>query len=173
MVRYFKENALPGRNFDSLEDLQNWIDLWLVKISDVRKLFMVHTSNTEAETPAERFAQKERAELRAVNRVFFTNIREETRKADKCGLIRIDNNLYQIPKAYAEKSVRVQITDTEIIFRDADNKVIRMDKESSFYTAKLQEKTIIKTFNDVSPDYEIWVGTEQSFTFASRVRKKY
>ena len=59
-----------------------------------------------------------------------------------------------------------RITDTEIIFRDADNKVIRMDKESSFYTAKLQEKTIIKTFNDVSPDYEIWVGTEQSFTFA-------
>lgn len=79
MVRYFKENALPGRNFDSLEDLQNWIDLWLVKISDVRKLFMVHTSNTEAETPAERLAQKERAEFRTVNRVFFTNIREENR----------------------------------------------------------------------------------------------
>ena len=156
MVRYFKENALPGKNFDSLEDLQKWIDLWLVKYSDVRKISLVHTIGTGAKTPAERFVQKEQSELRSINKVFFTNIREETRKADKCGLIRIDNKLYQVPKAYAEKNVMVQITDTEIILHDTDNKVIRIDKAASFYTAKLQEKSIIQDFNDISPDFEIW-----------------
>ena len=156
MVRYFKENALPGRNFDSLEDLQKWIDLWLVKYSDVRKLSLVHTSGIQAETPAERFTQKERSELRTVDRVFFTNIREETRKADKCGLIRVENRLYKLPEQYSNQSVFIQITDTEIIFHDADNKVIRIDKATSFYTAKLQEKSTIKIFNDVSPDYETW-----------------
>ena len=156
MVRYFKENALPGRNFDSLEDLQKWIDLWLVKYSDVRKLSLVHTTGIQAETPAERFTQKERSELRTVDRVFFTNIREETRKADKCGLIRVENRLYKLPEQYSNQSVFIQITDTEIIFHDADNKVIRIDKATSFYTAKLQEKSTIKIFNDVSPDYETW-----------------
>lgn len=156
MVRYFKENALPGRNFDSLEDLQKWIDLWLVKYSDVRKLSLVHTTGIQAETPAERFTQKERSELRTVDRVFFTNIREETRKADKCGLIRVENRLYKLPEQYSNQSVFIQITDTEIIFHDADNKVIRIDKATSLYTAKLQEKSTIKIFNDVSPDYETW-----------------
>jgi transposase len=154
MVRYFKENALPGKEFNSLDDLQKWIDLWLVKYSDVRKLSMVHT--TGADTPAERFVHKERHELREINKVFFTSIREEIRKADKCGLIRIENKLYQIPKTYADKKIMVQITDTEIIFHDPDNRIIRMDKATSFYTTKLQEKSTTKMFNDISDDYEIW-----------------
>ncbi len=154
MVRYFKENALPGKEFDSLDDLQKWIDLWLVKYSDVRKLSLLHT--TGGETPAERFAQKERSELRKINRLFFTNICEETRKADKCGLIRIENKLYQLPKVYADQRVMVQITDTEIIFHDADNKIIRMNKATSFYTTKLQDKSTTNIFNEVSPDYDIW-----------------
>ena len=91
-----------------------------------------------------------------VDRVFFTNIREETRKADKCGLIRVENRLYKLPEQYSNQSVFIQITDTEIIFHDADNKVIRIDKATSFYTAKLQEKSTIKIFNDVSPDYDTW-----------------
>ena len=154
MVRYFKENALPGKEFNSLDDLQKWIDLWLVKYSDVRKLSMVHT--TGADTPAERFAHKERHELREINKVFFTSIREEIRKADKCGLIRIENKLYQIPKTYTDTKIMVQITDTEIIFHDPDNRIIRMDKATSFYTTKLQEKSTTKMFNDISDDYEIW-----------------
>ena len=63
-----------------------------------------------------------------VDRVFFTNIREETRKADKCGLIRVENRLYKLSEQYSNQSVFIQITDTEIIFHDADNKVIRIDK---------------------------------------------
>lgn len=154
MVRYFKENALIGKEFDSFDALQKWIDLWLVKYSDVRKLTMLHT--TGATTPAERFAQKERSELREFNKTFFTSIREEIRKVDRCGLIRVENKLYQLPKEYADKKIIFQITDTEIIFHNADNKIIRMDKATSIYTTKLQEKSIIKTTNDISPDYDVW-----------------
>jgi hypothetical protein len=50
----------------------------------------------------------------------------------------------------------VKITDTEIIFHDPDNRIIRMDKATSFYTTKLQEKSTTKMFNDISDDYEIW-----------------
>jgi hypothetical protein len=49
----------------------------------------------------------------------------------------------------------VKITDTEIIFHDPDNRVIRMDKATSFYTTKLQEKSKTKMFNDISYEYEI------------------
>jgi hypothetical protein len=31
-----------------------------------------------------------------------------------------------------------------------------MDKATSFYTTKLQEKSTTKMFNDISDDYEIW-----------------
>ena len=44
MVRYFKENALSGKDFDSLESLQNWINLWLVRYSDIRELSLPHTN---------------------------------------------------------------------------------------------------------------------------------
>ena len=115
---------------------------------------MLHT--TGATTPAERFAQKERSELREFNKTFFTSIREEIRKVDRCGLIRVENKLYQLPKEYADKKIIFQITDTEIIFHNADNKIIRMDKATSIYTTKLQEKSIIKTTNDISPDYDVW-----------------
>jgi hypothetical protein len=49
----------------------------------------------------------------------------------------------------------VQITDAEIIFHDPDNRVIRMDNATSFYTTKLQEKSKTKMFNDISYEYEI------------------
>ena len=116
---------------------------------------IIHTSNLFYNVPATEAAKKLTA-ISGMDRVFFTNIREETRKADKCGLIRVENRLYKLPEQYSNQSVFIQITDTEIIFHDADNKVIRIDKATSFYTAKLQEKSTIKIFNDVSPDYETW-----------------
>lgn len=86
----------------------------------------------------------------------FTNIREEKRKVDKCGLIRIENRLYKLPEQYSNQSVFVQITDTEIIIHEADNKVIRMDKTTSVYTAKSQEKSTPVPENSVSSDFELW-----------------
>ena len=153
MVRYFKENALPGKSFQSMQELQSWIDLWLVRHSDSRILSIPDASG--GKTPAERF-KEERGELRAMNRAFFTDVREETRKADKCGLVRIDNRLYQLPKECADQSVLLQITDTEIIFRDADGKTVRMDKTDSVYTAKLQAKSTPTDEAAVSPDFALW-----------------
>jgi transposase len=154
MVRYFKENALSGKEFSSLESLQNWINLWLVQYSDIRELSLPQT--TGAKLPAERFIEAEKSELRPFEKPMFTNIREEKRKADKCGLIRVENRLYKLPEQYSNHSVFVQITDTEIIFHEADNKVIRMDKTTSVYTAKPQEKSTPVSENCVSSDFELW-----------------
>ena len=121
--------------------------------SDARILSIPDASG--GKTPAERF-KEERGELRAMNRAFFTDVREETRKADKCGLVRIDNRLYQLPKECADQSVLLQITDTEIIFRDADGKTVRMDKTDSVYTAKLQAKSTPTDEAAVSPDFALW-----------------
>lgn len=154
MVRYFKENALSGKDFDSLESLQNWINLWLVRYSDIRELSLPHT--TGAKLPIERFIEEEKSELRPFEKTMFTNIREEKRKVDKCGLIRIENRLYKLPEQYSNQSVFVQITDTEIIIHEADNKVIRMDKTTSVYTTKPQEKSTTKSDNSVSSDFELW-----------------
>ena len=154
MVRYFKENALSGKDFDSLESLQNWINLWLVRYSDIRELSLPHT--TGAKLPIERFIEEEKSELRPFEKTMFTNIREEKRKVDKCGLIRIENRLYKLPEQYSNQSVFVQITDTEIIIHEADNKVIRMDKTTSVYTAKSQEKSTPVSENSVSSDFELW-----------------
>ncbi len=154
MVRYFKENALPGKEFECFDDLQKWIDLWMVKYSDVRKLSLPQTIGPD--TPAERFIQNERSELRVINRPLFTSIREETRKADKCGLIRIENKLYKLPKEYANQTVMLQITDTEIIFHTTDNQFTRLDSFASIYTARQQDKTVLPPINQVSQDYAIW-----------------
>jgi len=154
MVRYFKENALSGKEFSSHDSLQNWINLWLVQYSDIRELALPHT--TGAKLPIERFIEEEKSELRPFEKTMFTNIREEKRKVDKCGLIRIENRLYKLPEQYSNQSVFVQITDTEIIIHEADNKVIRMDKTTSVYTAKSQEKSTPVSENCVSSDFELW-----------------
>lgn len=148
------ENALPGKSFKSMQELQSWTDLCPVRYSAAKILKLPADRGCWA--PAERFADAERGEPRATKRAFFTDVREETRKADKCGLIiRNENRLYELPKQYADRNVLLQITDTEIMFKDADGKTIRTNTAGSVYTARPPVKSTPISETSASPDFDV------------------
>lgn len=42
----------------------------------------------------------------------FVHVREETRKVDAAGLIRIDGNVYLLPRELAQKEVQLLVNDS-------------------------------------------------------------
>lgn len=133
-VRYVKENALVGKTFKNLAELNQWLEKWCRVYSDKRELKNVFEG---LKTPRERF-WTEKANLMEC-KLRIVSLREETRRVDKTGLIRIDNNFYKLPIEHANTDVQV-LMDDETITVTGKNKVIaELDKVRSVYIPKPQK----------------------------------
>lgn len=129
-VRYVKENALPGRDFKNIEELNLYLECWCREVSDKRHL---HEFVQGLETPIRRF-RLERNKLLALPTSRIVFIREETRKVSKDGLITIDNLRYALPIKYANKEVRIQIYGQQITVFAESGTTIELDKTNNVYT---------------------------------------
>jgi hypothetical protein len=109
-VKYVKRNALAGRRFRDLEELNEWLLHWCFAIADQR----VH--GTTHERPAERFAREEAVALIAVDRRPPTpRERWETRIVPRDGYVAVDANRYPVPLAWAGAQVQVHLRAEEVI----------------------------------------------------------
>lgn len=134
-VRYVKENALVGKEFKDLNELNTWLEHWCRVYSDAREL--KHLFDNGAKTPRERFWLEKEKLLPCRTRTAV--IREETRKVDKTGLVRIDNVYYRVPDECIEKDVQILLDDQTIVVSRRGQFVIELDKTSSVYTPLAQE----------------------------------
>jgi transposase len=118
-VKYVKHNALAGRRFDGLEELNAWLVQWSVEVADLR----VH--GTTHELPAQRFAHSEAAALTAVDaRPPTPQERIESRIVPRDGLVAVDANRYPVPLSWAGQTVRVHLLAEEILLgRDGEETV--------------------------------------------------
>jgi transposase len=108
-VKYVKRNALAGRRFTTLEELNAWLATWAVTIADER----VH--GTTHEIPRERFERDERVKMIDVDR------RPPSRE---CGTLRrqvaadgyvtVETNRYPVPYEWCRAEVEVQLSETEV-----------------------------------------------------------
>ena len=118
-VKYIKRNALPGRRFGTLEELNAWLLEWCLTVADQR----VH--GTTHELPAQRFAQSEAAALSAVAaRPPVPQERMESRIVPRDGLVAVEANRYPVPLSWAGHTVRVHLLAEQIVLgRDGEDLV--------------------------------------------------
>jgi transposase len=108
-VKYVKRNALAGRRFAGLEELNAYLLCWCVDIADQR----VH--GTTHEKPADRFARAEQL-IPVDQRPPTPRERVETRQLARDGYVAVDSNRYPVPLDWVEavKIVEVRILADEI-----------------------------------------------------------
>ena len=110
-VKYIKRNALAGRRFRDLDELNDWLAAWCLRVADQR----VH--GTTHERPAERFERDERQLLVAVDaRPPAVRERVETRVVPRDALVAVEANRYPVPFEWCGRQVEVRVLPDEIVF---------------------------------------------------------
>jgi transposase len=108
-VKYVKRNALAGRRFDTLEELNAWLMRWSSTIADER----VH--GTTHEIPRERFDRDERMTMIAVDRrPPSRECRALQRQVATDGYVSVETNRYPVPYAWCGAEVDVQLDETSM-----------------------------------------------------------
>lgn len=138
-VRYVKENALVGKQFESMSDLNQWLERWCRSIADLRCL---DDFIQGLRTPKERF-YLEKPKLQPLDKPHIASIREETRRVDKTGLIRVDNAYYRVPDCVANKDVQIMFDDNTIMVTRKGVLVIELDKTEGVYQPKQQQSQTV------------------------------
>ncbi|NJN83546.1 MAG: IS21 family transposase, partial [Caldilineaceae bacterium] len=111
-VKYVKRNALAGRRFRDLDELNAWLELWSLHVADQR----IH--GTTHERPKDRFERSERAVLVPVEaRPPAVRERVETRIVPRDGLVAVDTNRYPVPLEWAGRTVEVSVRQQAVWFR--------------------------------------------------------
>lgn len=154
-VRYVKENALAGKKFKSLQELNQWLETWSLTYADQRHL---NDFLKDIKTPKERFAIEKKT-LRPIDgHPKVANVREETRKVDAAGLIRVDGNAYQLAKGLAHKEVQLLIDESSISVSRKGQFVIELDKAKSVYKPERQRETPLgkklQPLPEVKPEFK-------------------
>jgi transposase len=116
-VKYVKRNALAGRRFRDLEDLNDYLLRWCVEQADQR----IH--GTTHEKPAERFARETLASVDL--RPAPPKQRWETRIVPKDAFVAVETNRYPVPFEWVGKQVEVGVLPEEIAIGCGENDPIR------------------------------------------------
>lgn len=108
---YIEMNLLNGREFRSLEQLNEVARWWLAQVADVR----VH--GTTKETPLELHAE-EQPHLLTLPSLAFDTAQVVYRIVDTDGTIQYANNRYSVPWRLVGESLPVRITEAHLIVYD-------------------------------------------------------
>ena len=132
-VKYVKQNALPGKQFNSLDELNLWLEQWSLTVADHRKL---DDFIPGIRIPTERFLF-EKHKLRSL-KPRIALIREENRRVNTSGLIRVDNQFYKVPDDLINKEVQILISETTITVLHPSLKTLDLDKAKQVYRPQEQ-----------------------------------
>lgn len=106
-VKYVKGNALAGRRFRDLEELNAYLSDWCLKVADER----IH--GTTHEKPSQRFARAETL-ISVAARCPSPRERVESRVVPRDGYVAVEANRYPVPLDWAGQRVEVRILAGEL-----------------------------------------------------------
>jgi hypothetical protein len=150
-VQYVKNNALVGKTFESLDELNQWLEKWALTYADEREIEMLPK---DLNKPKDRFLI-EKPKLSPFNKPRIAKIRRESRKVSANGLIRIDNANYSLSSEFINKEVQVFIDAGEIEVFLAGHGVVKLDKAESVYTPRQQSQVEENGAGLPAPQYDI------------------
>jgi transposase len=129
-VKYVKRNALAGRRFRDLAELNAYLLDWCLNVADQR----VH--GTTHERPAERFARTETL-LPVDLRPPAPRERVVIRRVPADCFVAVETNRYPVPFEWAGRDVEVQILAGEIVIRHEPAPPVRHERiEGSHQVAR-------------------------------------
>lgn len=82
-------------------------------------------------------------------RTRMASLREETRRVDKTGLIRVDENFYKLAQIYAHKDVQVLVDDQTLTVIYNGEIIAELDKTRSVY--RPVEQKAVCTASEMAP----------------------
>jgi hypothetical protein len=127
-VKYVKRNALAGRQFETLDQLNVWLEQWSVTVADER----IH--GTTHERPGERFERDERAALVPVDaRPPSVFERITTRRVPKDAYVSMETNRYPVPYEWVGREVVVRRAGEEVILHCGEEPPIRHPRVEGKY----------------------------------------
>ena len=133
-VKYVKKNALVGKEFESVQELNRWLVRWSLTESDNHLMDLWN----RRVTPKELFSVEKGKLLPLKPRIAVQ--REEQRGVDSCGLIRVDNDVYRVPDGLIGKKVQVLISETTIKVFYPGVAPIELDKAIQVYRPKVNHE---------------------------------
>jgi transposase len=115
-VGYVKNNALAGREFDSLVALQDHLEWWMDQVADM------HLHGTIQERPIDRFLAQERAVLRPLPRLgLAVRTQRLSRKVSADCFVDVDTVRYSVPHRFIREVVDVVVgLETVAVYRRGD-----------------------------------------------------
>lgn len=129
-VKYVKRNALAGRRFRDLDELNASLLDWCVSVADQR----VH--GTTHERPWERFARAETL-IPVDRRPPAPRERVVTRRVPPDCYVALETNRYPVPFDWVGHDIEVQILATEVVLRNAGADPVRHERiEGSHQVAR-------------------------------------
>jgi transposase len=122
-VKYVKHNALAGRRFRDLDELNAWLVEWCLTVADTR----VH--GTTHERPCERFARAEAAALIAVDlRPVPARERVVSRIVPPDTYVAVETNRYPVPVEWAGERVQVRVLAGEVVIDSERGASVRYER---------------------------------------------
>jgi len=115
-VKYVKQNALYGESFADWKDLEGYLEDWLKKANG-----RVH--GTTGKVPRKHYEEEERRHMRPYFTPAYLKSLEgqETRKADRTGLIAWQANRYSVPLPYQRTRVGVREEKGFLVISDLES----------------------------------------------------
>ena len=132
-VQYVENNALVGEEFDSIEDVNIYLEKWCISILDEKIDVLIPGPNTRRE----RF-EIEKQKLMPIAPPKIARLNVYHRIVSKDCLIRINNKFYKLPDAYACKDAQVYESETTISVSYPKLESVEFDKAKGIYTPEMQ-----------------------------------
>jgi transposase len=116
-VKYVKRNALAGRRFRDLEELNEYLLEWCLSVADQRPHGTTH------EKPSERFVRAERL-ITVDQRVPARREEVAVRRVPRDAYVAVEANRYPVPFTWAGRDVTVRLLAEQVVLHlDGDEAV--------------------------------------------------
>jgi hypothetical protein len=111
VIRYIKRGFLPGRNFDSLSDLEDQWQKWLNGVADVKE------HETTRRRPIDLW-KEEQPHLQPIGQQdFLTKPSYRIQQAYEDGFVKVLGNRYSVPSSHHGAEVKVRVTEERVEIR--------------------------------------------------------